>query len=72
MKALSRQRSDVKRELFCLVSVSLPPLSKDTIKKKKRLHTKEDELFFAEEFCFFSAFNKRETTHRLDWPDTEQ
>lgn len=23
---------------------------------------KEDELFFAEEFCFFSAFNKRETT----------
>lgn len=23
-------------------------------------------------FAFFSAFNKRETTHRLDWPDTEQ
>lgn len=45
---------------LCLIATAFQRYNK----KKKRLHTKEDELFFAEEFCFFSAFNKRETTEQ--------
>lgn len=60
------------KENFFLSGLCLIATAFQRYNKKKRLHMKEDELFFAEEFCFFPAFNKRETTHRLVWPDTEQ